>query len=202
MTEKEKRDEGLLYNANYDTSLLQELDECKDICYEFNLLRPSQHAERKEILINLFGKVKSIMAVQSPFWCDYGYNIEVGEQFYANHGLIILDAGKVTFGDYVFIAPNCGFYTAGHPFDAKRRNEGLEYAYPITVGSHVWFGGGVQVMAGVTIGSHVVIGSGSIVTKDIPSHVVASGNPCRVIRSLTDEEEQRTYERYERKQNT
>lgn len=189
MTEKEKRDAGMLYNANYDKEIIEDLSKCKDICHEYNLLKPSQYKERSEMLEGLFGKVKSILAVQSPFWCDLGYNIEVGENFYANHGLTIADTAKVTFGDNVFIAPYCGFYAAGHPIDAKERNEGLEYAYPIKVGNDVWFGGGVQVLPGVTIGNNVVIGSGSVVNKDIPSNVVAVGNPCKVIREITQEEE-------------
>lgn len=193
MTEKEKRDLGMLYNANYDREIGEELNRCKDICFEYNQIKPSDQVKRTEVLNKLFGKVKSIMAVQSPFWCDFGYNIEVGENFYANHGCVILDCAKVIFGDNVFIAPNCGFYTAGHPVDSKRRNEGLEYAYPIHVGDNVWFGGGVQVMPGVTIGSNVVIGSGSVVTKDIPSNVVAAGNPCKVIRAITEDDLTNTY---------
>lgn len=194
MTEKEKRDLGMLYNANYDREIGEELNRCKDICFEYNQIKPSDQVKRTEVLNKLFGKVKSIMAVQSPFWCDFGYNIEVGENFYANHGCVILDCAKVIFGDNVFIAPNCGFYTAGHPVDSKRRNEGLEYAYPIHVGDNVWFGGGVQVMPGVTIGSNVVIGSGSVVTKDIPSNVVAAGNPCKVIRAITEDDLTNTYQ--------
>lgn len=194
MTEKEKRDLGMLYNANYDREIGEELNRCKDICFEYNQIKPSDQVKRIEVLNKLFGKVKSIMAVQSPFWCDFGYNIEVGENFYANHGCVILDCAKVIFGDNVFIAPNCGFYTAGHPVDSKRRNEGLEYAYPIHVGDNVWFGGGVQVMPGVTIGSNVVIGSGSVVTKDIPSNVVAAGNPCKVIRAITEDDLTNTYQ--------
>ncbi|MFI3253158.1 MAG: sugar O-acetyltransferase [Eubacteriales bacterium] len=188
MTEKEKREAGLLYDANFDVVLMKELNECKDLCYEFNLLRPSQYGKREALLRQLLGSVKSVLAVQSPFYCDFGYNIHVGKNFYTNHGLTILDTAKVTFGDNVFIAPYCGFYTAGHPIDADLRNQGLEYAKPITVGDNVWFGGGVQVLPGVTIGSDVVIGSGSVVTTDIPSHVVAVGNPCTVLRPITKED--------------
>lgn len=194
MTEREKRDLGILYDANYDQSLGAEMDRAKDLCHSYNQLRPSQAEERQAMLHQLFGKIGSILAIQSPFWCDYGYHIEVGERFYANHGLTILDGAKVTFGDDVFIAPYCGFHTAGHPVDHVRRNRGLEYAHPITVGSNVWFGAGVQVMPGVTIGSDVVIGAGSVVTKDIPDHVVAVGNPCRVLRPITDADRQQEYE--------
>ena len=130
------------------------------------------------------GSTPEQFAIVAPFWCDYGYNIEIGEHFFANHNTVILDCAKVRFGDHVFVAPNCGFYTAGHPIDAKTRNQGLEYAKPITVGDNVWIGGGVQVMPGVTIGDNVVIGGGSVVVKDIPSNSVAVGNPCRVIRTL------------------
>ena len=110
--------------------------------------------------------------------------IEIGENFYSNHNLVILDPAKVKFGDNVFIGPNCGFYTAEHPLDAEERNKGLEYAKPIKVGNNVWFGGNVTVIAGVTIGDNVVIGAGSVVVKDIPSNTVAVGNPCKVIKNL------------------
>ncbi len=193
MTEKEKKDFGILFDGNYDPELLMDLNKCKDICFEFNQIKPSLIAERIEILKKLFGKVKSIIVVQSPFWCDYGYNIEVGKNFYANHGLIILDGAKVIFGDNVFIGPNCGFYTAGHPIDKGRRNIGLEFAHPITVGNDVWFGAGVQVLPGVSIGSNVVIGSGSVVTKDIPNNVLAFGNPCRIIREITEDDDKKEY---------
>ena len=113
-----------------------------------------------------------------------GLIIEVGENFYANVNLVILDGTKVTIGDNAFIAPNVGIYTAGHPLDAERRNQGLEYAYPIRIGNNVWIGAHSVILPGVTIGDHVVIGAGSVVTKDIPSYSLAVGNPCRVIRSL------------------
>ena len=193
MTEFEKREKGMLFDGNYNKEILEDLNRCKDICFEFNQIKPSRMEKRIEVLKGLFGKVKSIMAVQSPFWCDFGYNIEVGENFYANHGLVILDGAKVSFGDNVFIAPNCGFHTAGHPVDADRRNKGLEFAHPITVGNDVWFGAGVQVLPGVTIGNNVVIGSGSVVTKDIPDNVIAVGNPCKVLRAITEEDKNRKY---------
>ena len=120
-----------------------------------------------------------------PFWCDYGYNIEVGESFYANRNLVITDGAKVTFGDNVFIAPNCCFTTAEHPTDPDLRRDGVEMAKPITVGNNVWIGAGSTVLAGVTIGDDAVIGAGSVVTRDIPPRVVACGVPCRVMRAIT-----------------
>ncbi len=197
MTELEKRDLGMLYDANFDKEVISHLVRCKDLCHEYNLLKPSQGDEKLEILEKLFGSIGNIYTIQSPFWCDYGYNIQIGKNFFANHGLVILDCAKVTFGDNVFIAPNCGFHTAGHPIDATTRNKGLEFAHPITVGNDVWFGAGVQVMPGVTIGDNVVIGAGSIVTKDIPNNVIAVGNPCKVLRSITDEDRNRDY-KYEK----
>ena len=117
------------------------------------------------------------------FYCDYGFNIEIGENFYSNHNLVILDANKVIFGDNVQIGPNCGFYISGHPLDKETRKE-LEFAKPIKVGNNVWFGGNVCVMPGITIGDNTVIGAGSVVTKDIPANVVAVGNPCKVIKKV------------------
>lgn len=193
MTEREKRDKGLLYDANYDVELLEEQKRCKDLCFALNALKPSLEAERMELISQIFGEIGSILGLNSPFWCDYGNNISVGKNFYANYGLTILDCGKVTFGNHVFIAPNCGFYTAGHPIDKERRNEGLEFAYPIEVGDDVWFGANVQVMPGVCIGSNVVIGSGSVVTRNIPSGVLAVGNPCRVVREIGEEDREKVY---------
>lgn len=183
MTEKEKMLSGEIYNANYDTELIEERKKVKDLCYEFNNLKPSDAIEKQEILNKILGKTEGTFWIEQPFMCDYGYNIEIGKNFYSNHNLIILDAAKVKFGEAVFIGPNCAFYTAGHPIDAKTRNAGLEYAKPIEVGNNVWLGGNVVVLPGVRIGDNVVIGAGSVVTKDIPANSVAVGNPCRVIRS-------------------
>ena len=184
MTEKEKAAAGLLYDGTFDEDLKAERMACKNMCYEYNMMHPSKEEERKALLKKILGKTGEDLWIEQTFWCDYGYNISVGENFYMNHNCIILDCAKVEFGDNVFIAPNCGFYTAGHPLDYERRNKGLEYAKPIKVGNNVWIGGNVVVLPGVTIGDNVVIGAGSIVTKDIPSNVVAVGNPCRVIKEI------------------
>lgn len=195
MTEKEKMANKMLYDANYDKELLIDRLEAKDLCYEYNQLKPSNIEEQEKIMKKLLGKTKGNFTIVAPFWCDYGYNIEIGENFFANHNTVILDGGKVKFGDNVFVAPNCGFHTAGHPIDAERRNKGLEYAYPITVGNNVWIGAGVQVMPNVTIGDNVVIGGGSVVVKDIPSNSVAIGNPCKVIRAITEEDKKTCWDK-------
>lgn len=187
LTEKEKMLAGMLYDADHDEELVQDRIRAKDLCYDLNQLRPTRVKEQKEVMKKLLGKTEGAFQIIQPFWCDYGYNIEIGKNFFANHNLVILDCTKVKFGDNVMIAPNCGFYTAGHPLDAERRNQGLEYAYPITVGDNVWIGAGVHVMPGVTIGNNVVIGGGSVVVKDIPDNVVAVGNPAKVIKTLDAE---------------
>ena len=184
MNEKEKRDTGLLYDANYNEDLINEMKKAKDLCFEYNQINPSNREKRMEFIKKILGSTKESLLVESNFYCDYGYNISVGDNFYMNHNCVILDGAKVEFGDNVFIGPNCGFYTAGHPLNVSDRNKGLEYAKPIKVGNNVWFGGNVVVMPGVTIGDNVTIGAECVVTKDIPSNVLAHGNPCRVVRNL------------------
>ncbi len=184
VSEKEKCRKGELYDANNDWELIAERQKCKDICYRYNHLLPSETGRRRELIIGLLGKTGDSFLIEQPFFCDYGYNIEIGENFYANVNCVILDEAPVRFGDYVFIAPNCGFYTAGHPFEVEQRNRGLEYARPITVGNNVWIGANVCVLPGVAIGDNCVIGAGSVVNRDIPAGSLAVGNPCRVIRKL------------------
>lgn len=184
MDEKEKMLAGDLYNANYDKTLINERLIAKDLCYEYNSLKPSNMEERKNILKKLLGVTQENFLIEQNFWCDYGYNIEIGENFYSNHNLVILDAAKVKIGDNVFIGPNCGIYTAGHPIDYITRNKGLEYAKPIEIGNNVWIGGNVTILPGVKIGDDSVIGAGSVVTKDIPSDVVAVGDPCKPIKEI------------------
>lgn len=188
MTEKEKMLRHQLYDANYDEELLAERQKTRQLCHIYNQLPPTDTEGADALLRGLLKRTPDNFCITPPFWCDYGYNISIGEAFFSNYNLVILDEAAVTFGDHVFIAPNCGFYTAGHPLDAARRNAGLEYARPITVGDNVWIGAGVHVMPGVTIGSNVVIGGGSVVVKDIPDNCVAVGNPCRVVRQITEED--------------
>lgn len=187
MTEKEKAAKGLLYDANYDTELLEERARAKEVLYEYNNLPPRKGDEGKQLMRSFLGSTGKEFCITQPFHCDYGYNIEVGENFYSNHNLIILDGAKVTIGDNAFIAPNVGIYTAGHPLDVKQRNMGLEYAYPVTIGHNVWIGAGVSILPGVTIGDNVVIAAGSVVTRDIPSNVLAAGNPAVVKKTIENE---------------
>ncbi len=184
MTEKKKMLSGMIYDANFDPQLIAERLDCKEMCRDYNDLRPKDTEARTALLRKLLGKVAGDILIEQPFHCDYGYNITVGKNFYANFNLVILDEAKVSFGDNVFIAPNCGFYTAGHPIDPVDRNKGLEYARPITVGDNVWIGAQVCVLPGVTIGHDSVIGAGSVVTSDIPPRTVAVGNPCRPVRTI------------------
>lgn len=184
MTEREKAAAGLLYDANYDPELIQARAIAKDLCMDYNGLRSTQQEERLALLRTLLAACGDDTIIEPPFFVDYGSNIRVGKAFYANHNLVVLDGAQVTFGDHVFIGPNCCFSTAGHPLDPAQRNAGLEYAKPITIGNNVWIGMGVQVLPGVTIGDNAVIGAGSVVTKDIPAGMLAYGVPCRPIREI------------------
>ena len=183
MIEKNKMINGEMYNPNDDVLKKDRLN-AKKLCYEFNKTPFDKRERMNKIIRKLFGKTSGNFNIEPTFFCDYGYNIEIGKNFYSNHNLVILDCAKVAFGNNVLIGPNCGFYTAEHPIDAKTRNSGLEFAKPISVGNNVWFGGNVTVVGGVNIGDNCVIGAGSVVTKDIPPNSLAVGNPCRVIKSL------------------
>lgn len=185
MTEKEKMINGELY-LSFGEELLKERQDAKELIFDFNTLRPTKIEERNEIIAKLFGEIGKGFFIEPPFRCDYGYNISVGKNFYSNYNCIILDCAKVTIGDNVLFAPNVSLFTAGHPIDAEIRNSGVEYAFPITIGNNVWIGGGVIVTPGVTIGDNVVIGAGSVVTKDIPAGVIVVGNPCKVIREISE----------------
>lgn len=183
--EKEKMLHGLYYNAQ-DPELVRERDYARYLLYEFNSLKPWEKEQRLSILKRLM-VAKGSLYVEPPFYCDYGYNIEVGDGFYANFGCVILDCHKVYIGDNVLLGPNVQIYTAGHPVDPKERLAGYEYARPVTIGSNVWIGGSTVICPGVSIGDNVTIGAGSVVTKDIEANVVAAGNPCRIIKRFDDQ---------------
>lgn len=176
---------NLPYKAWLD-GLSEERLENKKKIYEFNRCEPEELQKSQELLKQILGKTGENVWIEAPFHCDYGYNIEVGENFFANYNLVILDVGKVKIGKNVQFAPNVAIYTAGHPVHPDSRNSGYEYGIDITIGDNVWLGGNTVVMPGVHIGNNVVIGGGSVVTKDIPDDVIAVGNPCRVIRKITE----------------
>lgn len=182
---------GCLFQGCYNPALEAATASCKEKCGRYNRLKPGDRKRQEKILAGLLGKMGENVVITPPFWCDYGYNITVGDFFYSNHNLVITDGARVTFGDHVFIAPNCCFTTAEHPIDPEQRRAGLEIAGPISVGNDVWIGAHTTVLAGVTIGDGSVIGAGSVVTRSIPAGVVAFGVPCRVVRKITREEKTR-----------
>lgn len=182
MTEKEKAALGLLYNPGSDPEMKAELLHCKEQLFLFNGMSPSNLSERKAILSDLFAHLGQRTLILSPFFCDYGYNISIGDDCFANMNLVILDCTRVTIGNHVLIGPNVGIYTATHPMDIDSRREGLESAFPIEIGNDVWIGAHACILPGVSIGDGAVIGAGSVVTHDIPAGMLTYGNPCRVIR--------------------
>lgn len=192
MNQKERMLNELPYQAWKD-GLSEERKENKRKVYRYNKLSPDEEKEQDRLIREIVGKCGETIWVEQPFHCDYGYNIEVGNNFYSNYNLTILDVGKVIIGENVMIAPNVSLYTAGHPLHPDARNSGYEYGIGITIGDNVWIGGNTVVNPGVHIGNNVVIGSGSVVTKDIPDNALAVGNPCKVIRFLTEEDKKYYY---------
>lgn len=178
---------GLPYKAWLD-GLSEERLENKKRIYRYNSLSPEQGEEQAALIKEIIGKCGENIWIETPFHCDYGWNIEVGENFFANYNLTILDVGKVVIGKNVQIAPNVSIYTAGHPVHPDSRNTGYEYGIGVTIGDNVWLGGNTVINPGVTIGNNVVIGAGSVVTKDLPDDVIAVGNPCLVLRKITEED--------------
>lgn len=187
MNQKERMLAGLPYKAWLD-GLTEERDANKVRIWRYNQLSPADREARDKLIREIIGKYGKSVSFEAPFHCDYGWNIEVGENFYANYNCTILDVGHVKIGKNAMFAPNVSIFTAGHPVHPDSRNSGYEYGIPVTIGDNVWLGGGVIVTPGVTIGNNVVIGAGSVVTKDIPDNVIAVGNPCRVLRAITEED--------------
>jgi len=185
MTEKEKMLAGNLYAAN-DPQLVRERLHARSLTRQFNATVETDDSLRLKLLRELFGSTGKTITVETPFRCDYGYNIHVGENFYANFDCVILDVCSVTMGDNCFLAPGVHIYAATHPINAAERSAGPEYGKPVVIGHNVWLGGRAIINPGVTIGDNVVVASGSVVTKSVPSNVIVGGNPARVIRKLDE----------------
>lgn len=185
MDMKKRRDMQLAYIA--DEAVMEEQKRCRKILQQLNFADRSDFEQITEVVKELLGKSEGAW-INPPFYCDYGSHIEVGKNFYANYNCTIIDVAKVKIGENCFMAPNVAIYTAGHPIYPDTRNSMFEYGKEVTIGDNVWLGGNVVVCPGVHIGDNVVIGAGSVVTKDIPAWSVAVGNPCRVIRRITEKD--------------
>ena len=183
MTEKEKMLAGQMYNP-MDPLLVKEREEARLKFQEINAIPEDRKPERDLLFHDLMGKTKEKLYIEPPFYCDYGYNIKLGNNVFMNYNCCILDVMEVTIGNNVMLAPNVQIYTATHPLEAKARNSGREFAKPISIGNDVWIGGGAIVCPGVTIGNGVVVGAGAVVTKDVPDNVFVAGNPAKVIRQI------------------
>ena len=182
MTEKEKQEAGYLYTPTDDMKTHR--FSIQDACMEYNKLLPSQVKERRDFLSKILGKVGKNCNILPPFKCDSGYHIELGENFFANYGCIILDVNKVKIGKNCMIAPNVGIYSATHPVRAEERYNGVELGLPITIGDNCWIGGGAIINPGVTLGNNVVVASGAVVTKSFGDNLVIGGNPARILKEL------------------
>lgn len=184
-SEYDKMVAGQWYDANFDAAIRERRAAADDLCWRINQMAPHDPA-RDDALRDLIGEFGTDVEILGPLYVDYGERVRIGDGCFINHGAYLMDGGGITIGDHVFIGPNLGAYTAIHPLVADERNRGLERALPITIESNVWIGGDVTILPGVTIGAGAVVGAGSVVTKDVPAGVVAAGNPCRVLRPITD----------------
>lgn len=183
MTEKEKMIKGEMYLAD-DEVLVKERLNARRLFREFNSTLETELEKRTEILKKLFGEVKGKIYIEPTFKCDYGYNIKVGENFYANYECVMLDICPITIGNNAFLAPGVHIYTATHPLDPIERNSGYEYGKPVKIGDNVWIGGRAVICPGVTIGDNVVVAAGAVVTKNVPNNVVVGGNPAKIIKNI------------------
>lgn len=194
MDNKYRRDHGMAYFA--DNSIVEEQLVTKHAIREYNIVMPFDK-EQGMLCLNKAGiQHGENVYFEPPFHCEYGKHIVVGENFYANTGCVMLDVGKITIGKNVLFGPNVSIYTAGHPIHYDSRNSGYEYGIPVVIGDNVWIGGSCVILPGVKIGNNAVIGAGSVVTKDIPDNVCAAGNPCKVIREITEEDRPYYFKNY------
>lgn len=190
MNNIERRDNEMAYIS--DDAVMEEQKKTRKILRRLNTMDPSDFDGIGEVVEELLGKSHKAF-INPPFYCDYGFHIEVGENFFANYNCTIIDVAKVKIGDNCQLAPNVAIYTAGHPVHPDSRNSLYEYGIGVTIGDNVWIGGNTVILPGVHIGSNTVIGAGSVVTKDIPDWVIAAGNPCKVIREITEDDRKYYY---------
>lgn len=192
MTIREKMKNGMLY-TDMGEGLEEERKRCKELLYDYNLTRPSEEAKRKGLLKELLGHMGENIWIEPPLHMAYGTNVHIGNDFYANFNLVIVDDVDVYIGDHVMIAPNVTITPTGHPVDPELRKLGTQFSIPVRIGSNVWIGSNAVILPGVTIGDNSVIGAGSVVTHDIPANVVAVGNPCRVLREINEHDKKYYY---------
>lgn len=190
MTNRERRDAQMAYIS--DDSIMEEQQVCRRKLQKLNFMDRSDFSGIAKVVKDLLGKSDGAF-INPPFYCDYGTHIEVGKNFFANYNCTILDVAKVKIGDNCQLAPNVAIYTAGHPIHPTSRNSAYEYGKEIIIGDNVWIGGNTVICPGIHIGNNVVIGAGSVVTKDIPDWTVAAGNPCRIIRKITDSDKRKLF---------
>jgi maltose O-acetyltransferase len=183
MTEREKMFAGELYRST-DTELVAGMTRAQRLLRELNAIPNEEAAARFAFLETFLGNIGKNTQIRSPFFCDYGENISIGRDSFANFNGVFLDCNRITIGDFAQIGPGVHIYTAWHPLNPAKRQSGLEAASPVTIGNNVWLGGGAIICPGITIGDNSVIGAGSVVTRNIPANVLAVGNPCRVLREL------------------
>jgi maltose O-acetyltransferase len=182
-SEKQKMLEGELYEP-WDEELMKERERARYLVRQFNSTNETEYEKRVEIIERMFGSTGEKAYMEPNFRCDYGYNIHVGDNFFANFDCVILDVCEVSFGDNCMLAPGVHIYTAAHPVNPYERIKGPEFGKSVTIGDNAWIGGGAIINPGVTIGDNVVVASGAVVTKDVPSNVVVGGNPARVIKEI------------------
>lgn len=195
MDNLQRRDSGLVYIS--DEAVFEQQKKARALIQKLNTVDCSDFSAIQEIVGQLLGKASGGAFINPPFYCDYGFHIEVGKNFFANYNCTILDVAKVTIGDDCMFGPNVAIYTAGHPVHPDTRSSRYEYGIAVTIGNNVWLGGNTVVCPGVHIGDNVVVGAGSVVTRDLPDNAIAAGNPCRVLRSITDADRRRYFRNWE-----
>ena len=189
MTIREKMKKGMLY-VDIGEGLDEEREKCKELLYDYNHTRPSEKIKRKELLKELLGHIGDDIWIEPPVNMAYGKNVHIGNHFYSNFNLVIVDDIDVYIGEHVMIAPNVTITPTGHPIDTDLRRPGTQFSIPVRIGNNVWIGSNAVILPGVTIGDNSVIGAGSVVTSDIPENVVAVGNPCHILREINEHDKE------------